>query len=477
MNILKRFFSPYKLNKVFTPNTIARLTYVKRLLLEEDLKKYISLPGKQIVVYGHSGSGKTTLVRNILNSKHNFIKVHCESTTTFNDIILQAFDELNKFYVLEKTVNKNYSINSALRAEYGMFASKIESTVTNTQSSKNVRIVPPQLTPHKLAQFLGEVGCIWVIEDFHKIDYAEKKRIADVIKVFIDVANDYPNVKIICIGAVGTARELVELDTNLHTRVAEVLVPLLTDDEILSIITKGCGLLNVKMSIELKNKITYYSNNLAALTHQICYDICYHNKINKSKIFSLTLDDSLFKIAVDSYVRKNSDTFTKLYDSISSEPCGWHILKTFDNLEKEYLSYEEIKSGIPTTRMISDEDLKLFLDKLGSSDYNGLIRFDRNSKKYSISTPFFKAFLKMKLALEKTETNERKNRKRRKKQNMFSIKCAPEMELTLNEEFMRNYYQYLDSYIIRHIKMRNELLQNINQTEQLESNKINKEKD
>lgn len=465
MNILKRLFSPYKLNEVFTPNTIAKLTYVERPLLEEDLRKYISLPGKQIVVYGHSGSGKTTLVRNILNCRHNFIKVHCESSTTFNDIILQAFDALDKFYIQEKMTNKSYSINSTLKAEYGILTSNLKTASADSEGSKSVRIVPPQLTAQKLAQFLGEVDCIWIIEDFHKIDDKEKKRIADIVKVFIDSANDYPNVKIICIGAVGTARELIELDNNLHTRVAEVLVPLLTDDEILSIISKGCELLNVKMSVELKEKITYYSNNLAALTHQICYDICYHNEIFESKLFSSMLNEGSFKVAVDSYVRKNSDTFTKFYDSISSEPCGGYILKTFDNLEKEYLSYDEIRSGIPAAIKISDEDLKLFLDKLGCTDYNGLIRFDRNSKKYSISTPFFRAFLKMKLALEKTEINERKSREKRKKQNRFSIESNSELEFILNEEFMKNYYQYLDSYIIKHIKMRNEVLQNIKKSE------------
>jgi len=85
MNLTK-IFNPYELNEVFTPNTVAKLTYVNRSVLEKDLEKYVSLPGKQIVIYGHSGSGKTTLLRNKLKSiKQNYIKTHCESSTTFND--------------------------------------------------------------------------------------------------------------------------------------------------------------------------------------------------------------------------------------------------------------------------------------------------------------------------------------------------------------------------------------------------------
>lgn len=60
-----------------------------------------------------------------------------------------------------------------------------------------------------------------------------------MIKIFIDIANDFPQVKIICIGAVGTAKELIEFDNNLNNRVAELFVELLTEDEIASILDKG----------------------------------------------------------------------------------------------------------------------------------------------------------------------------------------------------------------------------------------------
>jgi len=454
MNLIKRVCSPYKLKEVFTPNTVAKLTYINRSLLETDLEKYISLPGKQIVVYGHSGSGKTTLIRTKLKElKQNFIRTHCESSTTFNDIILQAFDELNRFYISEKTLNREHSVTSELKAEYSLIKSNISSKISESEGFKNIRIVPPQLTPQKLAQFLGEINCVWLIEDFHKVEQNEKRRIADVIKVFIDSANDYEEVKVICIGAVGTARELIELDDNLNTRIAEMLVPLLNDDEISKIIDKGCDLLNIKMSKELKEKIKYYSNNLASLTHQICYDICYHNNVKKSQIFKQTLNDDSFKVAVDSYVRKNSDTFTKLYDSIVSETCGWHILKTFEHSEKEYLSLAEIEHGIPQAKKIGDIALLDFLERLGSSEYKELIRFDRISKKYSISTPFFRAFLKMKIALEKSENSERNHRRKNKRENIYSIE-NPETKLVLDDEFIKQYYQYLDSFIIRELKFK-----------------------
>lgn len=464
MNFFRKIFSPHKLNDVYTPNTVAKLTYVQRQLLEGDLKKYISLPGKQIVIYGHSGGGKTTLIRNILNKeKINFIKTHCENTTTFNELLLNAFDSLNRFYTQEKTSSSTYSISSELKGEYKMISATITENLCSTDGISQVRIVPPQLTPQKLAQFLGEIKSVWVIEDFHKVKFDEKQRIADVIKIFIDQANDYPDVKIVCIGAVGTARELIELDDNLRNRIAEMFVPLLTDNEIKSVINKGSNSLNVSMSKQLIDKIIYYSNNLGSLAHQICYDICYHNDILKTKVFKDFISDGDFKIAVESYVRKNSDSFAKLYDQITSEIGGWNILKTFDYTEKEHLSFDEIKQGVKDSKQISDEYLLTILEKFSLSEYSEIIRYDSVSRKYSISTPFFRAFLKMKLALEKAELKDRRKKKQKKKQNGFNIDIPD--KLILNEDFISRYYQYLDSYIVKRVQLEKEIQEQISRNQ------------
>lgn len=459
MNLVKRIFKTAKSNEVFTPNTIAKLTYVKRDTIETDLEKYLSLPGKQIVIYGHSGSGKTTLLRNKLRElSQNLIRTHCENKTSFNDLLLQAFDELNSFYVAEKNTNHQYSISNELKAEYAGISSKVNATYTESESQKIIRIVPPQLTPQKLAQFLGEINCVWLIEDFHKVNDQEKLRIADVIKIFIDSANDYKDVKIICIGAVGTARELIELDTNLNNRVAELFVPLLKNEEIEIIVDKGFDLLNVIIDKDLKNKIVYYSNNIASITHQICYDLCFHSDIATSKFFPKKLKSDSFKVAINSYVRQNSDTFTKIYDTIICHRYGWNVLKSFEHLEKEFLSFNEIKQNIPNGTRINDDELTNFLEQLGSAEYKEIIRLDRNSKKYSIASPFFKAFLKMKFALEKSEHKETINRKKNKRANKYAIDDQKESRrIVIDEAFFIDYNEILEKILRTELNARKEI--------------------
>ena len=372
--------------------------------------------------------------------------------------MLQAFDNLNTFYVTESSYVETHKISSELKADYKAISSKINSEQSLTESSKQIRLVPPQLTPQKLAQFLGIAKCILVIEDFHKVADEEKQRIADVVKIFIDSANEYPQVKIICIGAVGTARELIELDSNLNNRIAEIFVPLLSDSQIKQIIIKGCDYLNVKIEDDLIDKIIYYSNNLGSIAHQICYDICFYSNIKQMKLAPKALKINSFKDSVNSYVRKNSDTYNKIYDQIINLKYGWNVLKKFDNVEKEFLSFEEIFNSIPQSQQCSREEIESLLQIMLSTEFGEILRYDRNSMKYSISTPFFRAYLKMKLALERYEINERNKKKDKRKNKQFNIEDPNSGELVYDEAFFETYYQHLDNYLIKYIKLRNETI-------------------
>lgn len=403
---IKVLFKRNNLGEVFTPNTIAKLSYVDREKLEEELSKYLKLEGRQIILYGHSGGGKTTLIRKkIKDLKANYILSHCETSSTFNDLLLNAFDCLNRFYIAEQSSNRNYSISAKLKVEYQGILSEMNSQKSLTEGVKLVRIVPPQLTPQKLAQFFGEVHAVWIIEDFHKISIEEKQRIADVLKIFIDAANDFPDIKIICIGAVDSARELIKLDSNLFPRISEIHVPLLTDEEIRCIIEKGCKLLRISMSSNLIDKIIFYSNNLASLTHQMCYDICFSNNVSKTLLLKKHIDDSFFKNAIEAYIKSNSDTLKSVYDSLVKDQLVWYILKTLVTAGKN-INFGEIKARVnKRKRNYSEDDINTKLQELSSLKYN-IIRYDPNSDKFSISTPFWGAFLKMQFAIEEAERNK-----------------------------------------------------------------------
>lgn len=269
-----------------------------------------------------------------------------------------------------------------------------------------------QLTPQKLAKFMGEGKIVWLIEDFHKVSEQEKIRIADVIKIFVDNANDYEESKIICIGACQSAHELIKLDPNLRTRVSEVSVPLLTDEEIKEIILNGFSLLNIEPSTALVEKLIYYSDRLGASAHQMCMDICkgkniYHTKLKKQKI-----GDDAFQIAVNCFIKRSTDTLKTIYEAAIKNELGWYILKTFSHNVKDKLSFDEICKRVNEGKVTFEkEKIKEKLSELMDPQFN-IIYYSSNSEKYSLSTPFWHRFLKLQFSIENSEqAKKRKNKK------------------------------------------------------------------
>lgn len=404
-----------KLSNVFTPGKIATINYLNRPELEKRVQKALDTPGVQLILYGHSGSGKTTLVRKVLKrNKINFVRTQCKADMKFEDIILNAFDDLNTYYVSEKTSKRSLKVSHTIKADCELIATDISQMNEISSEQRMVRMLPPRLTPQRLSELFRNIGLVWMIEDFHKLSKEEKQKLADVIKIFVDESNEMCSgkiSKIICIGAVCSPRELLSLDTNLSTRVDQIKVPLLTDNEIKEIIVNGCKLLNVDFSDRLSNNLVSYSNNIGALAHSMCYDICYDADIKKTTLIKKNIKDASFNIAIQGYIDKNSDTFKQTYDLITAKnKTAWYILKSLNTHSNESISFQKLRDRInPKTKKISDSDIQNALEDLQKPPY-GIIRFDEDSEKYSFSTPFWKAFIRIQMDIEQVEVNQKKKR-------------------------------------------------------------------
>lgn len=416
MNAVKRMtfkllrFPKYKIEEVFTPAKAANANYIERSEIDSLLSSEMATPGKQIVVFGHSGSGKTSSVRNLLRkNQYKFIKTHCESRTTFEQLILNAFDELNVFVVSGGTHKRTAVLSGQLAAEYNKIKMNIGGESIHEESDTFSRLLPPQLTPQKLAQFLGEGEIVWLIEDFHKVSPEEKIRIADVIKIFVDNANDYFISKIICIGACQSAHDLIKLDPNLRTRVSEISVPLLSDDEIKKIIVNGFSLLNVIPSHSLVEKLVYYSDRLGAFAHQMCMDICKGEKISRTTFKKKHIGDKSFQYAVDGFIKRSSDTFKSIYEAAVKNELGWYILKTFSHNVKDKLSLDEICKRVNKNGRLSfeREQIQEKLEELMGPSFS-IIYYNANSEKYALSTPFWHRYLRLQFSIEKSEQTKKK---------------------------------------------------------------------
>jgi hypothetical protein len=265
--------------------------------------------------------------------------------------------------------------------------------------TKQLRVLPPQLTPQNLAIFLGETHCCWVLDDFHKIDSREKVKMAQVMKLFVDMADTYPELRIIAIGAVDTARQVIQFDREMDNRVSEVFVPLMTEAEIREIPDQGEKLLNFSLPPAIKNQVVRFSDGLASICHQLCLNICFAAEIRRTIEANIEINQDVLDKALELYVEESADTLKGAFDQAFRQSHGQTlndgkvILRALLKYNQEGATKEEILAKIkrkqPEYKMPT---LTNFLRHLQSPDRGELIRYDPASARYSFSENIYRAY-------------------------------------------------------------------------------------
>lgn len=415
----------YELKKVFTPSRPARITFVDRNELNDDIVTALKLPGTQLVVFGHTGSGKSTLIQNLLQRVYEKqINTNCMKGMTFEEVVLDAFDELGEFYIDEVSNNIKKTVNARVQASYLNIQTQIQAGIESGEAYKQKRYLPPQLTPQRLAKLLGEAGYCWVLEDFHKIEGEEKDKLTQMMKVFVNLSDEYEDLKVIAIGAVNTAREVVESDVEMNTRISEFQVPLMSDNEIKEIIAKGCDALNIIIPEEIKDEIIHYSNGLGSICHKLCYLMCDSALIKETVPEAVEFDYSDLKDALNKYIKSVEDTIKKSFDSAMKISSVDNTLRIVAHQDQDGAKIDQLLDWAGEHQItITKKKLKADLDKLESETYGELIKYDEDSWRYSFSNPFYGAF-----SLAYFEEQDKEMRSAKKRSQI-------EMEKILNQAF------------------------------------------
>lgn len=432
----------YDTGDIFTPATQATHTFVDRPAINSLLVDGIRTKGKQLIIFGHSGTGKTTLLYNkLLQTYDDFIFTRCTSDLTFEKIVLQAFDQLDKFFINSKISSSGRKINAAVSGDYKIIKASVGIDINNSKSEELNRFVPPQLTPQKLASFFGSTNCCWVVDDFHKIEENEKKKLAQYMKVFMDESVNFPYVKIIAIGAVGTAKEVLHLDRELNNRVSEIEVPFMNSDELLKIISLGEAKLNISITSEVKNKIVEFSTGLPAITHQLCLNLCLSKGLYETSYVHTTFDRDDFRFALSNYIITNSGYLHDRYERATEEqsehhlPIFYHLLRCFIKSKKHNLKLKDVQKYFSDYKHPQSEGVLEYLLNLLIKDSKGrALDYDEPSKTWFIPDPFFRVYcicamdlttqnLQAQYELFQKESVEKSN-KRLKKEQMQLVQEA-----------------------------------------------------
>ncbi|AXO79606.1 hypothetical protein DZC78_04100 [Olleya aquimaris] len=392
----------YQLEEIFTPSQPAKHTFVERSSVKKRLDRAFRTPGKQIIIYGYSGAGKTTLLRNKLETENiNYITTPCIKGMSISDIVIDAFNQLEIYFTQGKETVESNKVGGTLSASYlGLKTSLGAETKGDSKISKR-RAVELPITPQTLAKFIGESENCWVIEDFHKIESSNKIQMAQIMKVFMDASVNYPKLKIIAIGAVNSAREVVQFDPEMKNRITELQVPLMNEESLNEILNTGEKLLNIKIPTKIVDRIVSYSSGLPAVTHQLGLLLCEVNKIfqthDSSKVFEIT--QSSFEIALDEYLEENSDSLKAVYEFATriihkrKNENASDILRAILTVNNESISLNDIKEVIQLDdKNYKGTNLKKYVDELTTPSRSEILRFNENSMTYYFNNPFIKAY-------------------------------------------------------------------------------------
>lgn len=391
----------FSVDEVFTPASPAIACYVPRDEKTNDkVASALKTRGKQIVVYGHSGSGKTTLLLNKLNEIYeNHLTSRCMKGLTVDALLLDAFSQLAPFYEIERATTEKNSVECQFESTFQSIKASLKTSIGTDQSAKSQRLVPPQLTAHTLAKLLGSKKLCWVIEDFHKVEEAEKKKLSQVMKIFMDCGAEFPQLKIITLGAVQTARQVVEYDDEMRNRVSEIEIHLMEPDEILKIIATGERRLNIEFSEKIKKMIAKYSGGLPAVCHQLCLNACNANGLIETAEITVKITNEDVKKAVETYVEETSDSIRSRFEKAlkPSRNSRHNIAKIVlqvlidfpDTGASRFELLQKIKNEVPT---YTDASLKRALNSLTLPISGEVIRHSQNSGLYAFSDPLYHAY-------------------------------------------------------------------------------------
>ena len=227
----------------------------------------------------------------------------------------------------------------------------------------------------------------------------KKKKLSQVMKIFMDCGAEYPQLRIITLGAVQTARQVVEYDDEMRNRVSEIEIQLMEPLEILEIISTGERRLNIEFSDKIKKMIAKYSGGLPAVCHQLCLNACNASGLIETAIIKVTITNDDIKKAVETYVEEASDSIRSRFEKALKPSRNsknniakivLRILSEFPDVgASRFELLQKIKQEIPT---YPDTSLKRALTSLSLSAAGEVIRHSQNSGLYAFSDPLYHAY-------------------------------------------------------------------------------------
>ena len=416
----------FRLEQVFTPGGQPSVTYVDRahLGIEATLRKAIALPSTIGSLTGPTKSGKTVLCRSVL-SDFDYVWVDGGQIKSEIDLWSKICSELKIASEIIAKISTANQVGGGVGADVtiGIPQANIKFGATTNGShirisEENTKFVPD--TMHQAIDALVGKGIALVIDDFHYI--GEKTR-ADAIKSLKGAI--FKGLKVVLLSTPHRAFEAIKAEAEITGRFKHVEVPPWSVDDLMLIAEIGFKALNVEKTDEVVNNLASESEGSPLLMQRFCWNICYDQKITETLPSVKKLDN--FDIAA-LFNEVAEDAGLPIFERLAKGPqsrtdrirrplIGGSDADIYEAIllavamtgPKEKLSYDNIRSSlnsvlsdkIPQKIEVSNALNHLTIIDKDENKGQRAIDWDAQSLTLVITDPFFRFYLRWKVAKEK----------------------------------------------------------------------------
>jgi hypothetical protein len=402
-------FTPISIHKVFVSSGIPEFTRIELPEQNQIFSNFFESTNEHLIIHGPSKSGKSTLWGSRLFDE-NVIKIPCRPKTTLTDLYCEIVDELNIYFLSAKDtgVDIKEEFKSEVYAKLAEFgrSSSVTSSVSRSEKTHEERLVHPIISSRNLNKYIKAAKKFVVIENIHYADDDLKHELAKELHNF----SDY-KCKWILVGVQHKADDIFLENRDLVGRLREIPTGYFSKDQIFEILEKGEAVLNIKLSVELKDKIFQESQGVSALAQDIAKNYCILAGIDKTQRASrrLDLDVELFKRCCGLIGNSNVQVFRRFVSDIqkggrsdgTTKKYYWILRVIKDNMiPKDGIYNTDIFRHIQEYAQSTSDQSGItqglqYINKM--QDNNNIsppvLEYDESRKKLFILDPYFKFVL------------------------------------------------------------------------------------
>lgn len=422
MLYLRRIIVKYKVNKVFVPGGMPKLTYVDRVGrdLEQRLKESKKYLCKMTTLTGATKSGKTVLANRIFpRFSEDCVWIDGGSVGNENDFWSQIINKLNASVESEEIISKESTqkIDGKIGGKAGIplvMEGKGEVSTGIGKKRSSQKKTKRSLSPRASAiSALRENEFPLIIDDFH---YLDRKFQGDLVRALKPLV--FEGIPIIVIAIPHRRYDAIKVEREMTGRLESVVVPPWSNDELKEIANIGFPLLNINITEPVKTRLAQEAYGSPHLMQEFCRELCRNRGIEESQINEVqitTIDESIFcnvaestgKIIYDRLAkgpRQRKDRMQRKLTKGGTVDIYKVVLFALAEIKPgmEKIEYEELRSAIRI--VLSDNipqahEVSRVLDKMSeiaSSDEAStpVIDWEKDEQLLHITDPFFSFYLK-----------------------------------------------------------------------------------